>query len=328
MTKVIRWGILGTGNIAHKFAQGLQSAADSELVAIGSRSQASADKFGDEFSIPNRHATYEALASDSSVDAVYIATPHNYHKDNALLCLQNYKSVLVEKPFTVNVKETKEVINFAREQGMFLMEAMWTRYLPAIVKMRDLIAAGAIGDIMLVQADFGFRMGTVQPEHRLFNPKFGGGALLDVGIYPISLASMIFGKQPQRIATMAHIGETGVDELSSMIFGYEHNQMAIATTAIQVTTPHEARISGSEGQIHIPDFWHPTELTLIRKGQPPQKFDIPFEGNGYNYEAMEVGKCLREGKLESDIMPLDETLGLMQTLDKIRAEWGLKYPME
>ncbi|MDQ7037133.1 MAG: hypothetical protein Q9P01_20520 [Anaerolineae bacterium] len=139
---------------------------------------------------------------------------------------------------------------------------------------------------------------------------------------------MIFGKQPERISSMAHMGETGVDELSAMIFGYEHNQMAIATTAIQVNTPHEARISGSEGRIHMPDFWHPTELTLFRDDQPPQTFDCPFDGNGYNYEAMEVGKCLREGKLESDIMPLDESLALMQTLDKIRAEWGLKYPME
>ncbi|MDQ7037132.1 MAG: Gfo/Idh/MocA family oxidoreductase [Anaerolineae bacterium] len=172
MTKVIRWGIIGTGNIAHQFARGLQSVSDAELVAVGSRSQASADKFGDEFNVPNRHATYEALASDSSVDAVYVATLHNFHKENALLCLQNHKGVLLEKPFTVNAQEAEEVINFAREQGVFLMEAMWTRYFPAMIKLRDLLAAGAIGDIMLVQADFGFRMGTVLPKHRIFDPEF------------------------------------------------------------------------------------------------------------------------------------------------------------
>jgi predicted dehydrogenase len=328
VSKPLRWGIIGTGGIAKKFATGLQSAPDAELVAVGSRSQESADKFANEFNIPTRHASYEALATDSNVDAVYIGTPHPYHKGNTLLCLQNYKNVLVEKPFTVNAQEAQEVIKFAREQGVFLMEAMWTRFFPAMVKLRDLIAGGAIGEVMLVQADFGFRMGTVRPEHRLFSPDFAGGALLDVGIYPISLASMIFGKQPTRIASMTNLGETGVDELSAVIFGYKHNRMAIASTAIQVNTPHEARISGTEGQIYMPDFWHPSELTLYRNGQPPQTFDLPFVGNGYNYEANEVAKCLSEGKLESDIMPLDESLGLMQTLDKIRAEWGLKYPME
>ena len=324
----IRWGIIGTGNIAHQFARGLQSVPDAELVAVGSRTKESANKFGDEFNVKHRHASYEALASDSSVDAVYIATPHTLHKENALQCLQNYKNVLVEKPFAVNAQEAQEVINFAREQGVFLMEAMWTRFFPAMVKLHDLVAAGAIGDVQLVQADFGFRMGTVKPEHRLFNPELAGGALLDVGIYPISFASMLFGKQPQRIVGMTNIGETGVDELSSVIFGYEHNQMAIATTAIRVNTAHEARVYGTEGQIHMPDFWHPKELTLIRSGQPPQTFDLPFEGNGYNYEAIEVSNCLREGKTESAVIPLAETLAIMQTLDRIRADWGLKYPME
>lgn len=328
MSQPIRWGIIGTGNIAKKFATGLQSVADAELVAVGSRSQESANKFANEFNIPTRHASYEALASDSNVDAVYIATPHNYHKDNALLCLKNYKNVLVEKPFAVNAQEAQEVINFAREQGVFLMEAMWTRFFPAMFKLRDLMAGGAIGDVLLVQADFGFRMGRVIAEHRLFNPDLAGGALLDVGIYPISLASMVFGKQPSRIASMTHLGETGVDELSAAILGYEHNRMAIVSTAIMVNTPHEARICGTEGRIHMPDFWHPSELTLYRNGQSPQTFELPIVGNGYNYEAIELANCVREGKLESNIMPLDETLGLMQTLDKIRAEWGLKYPME
>jgi predicted dehydrogenase len=328
MTQTIRWGIIGTGNIAGQFAQGLQALPDAELVAVGSRSQGSADAFGKKFDVPHRHDSYEALASDADVMAVYIGTPHPFHKENAILCLIHDKAVLVEKPFTVNAQEAEEVINLARERGIFLMEAMWTRYFPAMVKMRDLIAAGAIGDVMLVQADFSFRMNPIKPEHRLFNPDLGGGALLDVGIYPLSLISMIYGKQPQRIVSLTNLGETDVDELSVITFAYEHNQMAIATAGLRVNTAHEARVYGSEGRIHMPDFWHPTELTLIRSDQPEQVFTFPMEGNGYNYEAAEVGNCLREGKLESAVMPLDETLGIMQTMDKIRADWGLKYPME
>jgi predicted dehydrogenase len=327
MTTPIRWGILGTGNIAGQFAQGLTSLDDAELVAVGSRSQESADSFGDRFGVPRRHGSYEALASDPLVDAVYIGTPHSLHKENTIMCLKAGKAVLCEKPFAINAAETREMIAVARERKLFLMEAVWSRFLPLLVKLRELLAEGAIGEVRMLYADFGFRA-SVNPESRLFNPALGGGALLDVGIYPVSLAHMILGK-PNRIAALAEIGETGVDEQGAMILGFPKGELALLSTAIRTSTPHEATILGTKGSIRLErEWWHGTKLTLQRGDGAPEQLDLPFEGNGYNYEAAEVGRCLREGRLESDVIPLDETLEVMETLDAIRAQWGLKYPME
>lgn len=327
MAEKMRWGIIGTGSIAHKFATGLTALTDAELVAVGSRSQASADKFGDEFKVARRHASYEALANDAEVDAIYVSTPHPFHKANTLLALGAGKAVITEKPFAMNAREAKEMIDFARQNRVFLMEAMWTRYLPAIVRVRELIAQGVIGEPRMLMADFGFRAG-INPQHRLFNPDLGGGALLDVGIYVVSLSSMIFGK-PDRISGLAHIGETHVDEQSAILLGHPGGQLAALTTAVRTNTPHEALISGTNGQIKIHgSFWRGEKLTVTVYGKETTEINLPLHGNGYNYEAAEVARCVRAGKTESEVMPLDETLSIMQTLDTIRAQWGLKYPME
>lgn len=327
MTDTLRWGILATGSIAHKFATGIGALDDAEIVAVGSRSREGADKFADEFDIPNRHDSYEALAADPDVDAIYIATPHSLHKENMLTCLDAGKAVLCEKPFTINAREAKEAIDFARERGIFLMEAMWTRYIPLMVEVRRMVADGMIGDLRMITGDFGYRAG-FNAERRTFNPALGGGALLDVGIYPLSLASMLLGK-PERIASMAELGETGVDEQSAMILGYEGGQLAVLHSAVRTSTPHDAVIMGTDGWIRIqPPFWIPTTMMLKLGGKDPEEIVIPFEGNGYNYEADEVHRCLNEGKLESDIMPLDETLALMETMDQLRAQWGMVYPMD
>lgn len=327
MADVIRWGILGTGNIAHKFAIGLKTASGAQLVAVGSRTQASADKFAAEFNVPRRHASYEDLAQDAEVDAVYISTPHPFHVGNSKLCLQNGKAVLCEKPFTINVKEADEVIALARQQHIFLMEAMWTRYLPALIHTRELIAQGAIGEVRMLTADFGFRT-NFNEEGRLFDPKLGGGALLDVGIYPISLAFMLFGA-PQEIASQAYLGETGVDEQSAYLFRYAAGQIALLSSATRTETPQEAIILGTEGYIKLSSpWWNAAELILKRAGKPEEVISPARVGNGYNYEAEEVGRCLKAGKLESETMPLDETRAIMATMDTIRAQWGLKYPME
>ena len=327
MSQTIRWGILGTGNIAHQFARGLAVLPDAELVAVGSRSQDTADAFGEEFGVPRRHSTYEALATDPEVDAVYVSTPHTFHKDNSLLCLEAGKAVLCEKPFTINTREAEQVIGFARAQGRFLMEAMWTRFLPAMVRVRALLAEQAIGEPRMLQADFGFRA-TIDPQSRLFNPRLGGGALLDVGVYPVSLASMVFGT-PERSTGLAHLGETGVDEQGAMVLMYRGGQLATLSTAIRTNTPHEALILGTRGSLRIhSQWWKPAKLTLARQDQADEVIDVPFEGNGYNYEAAEVMRCMREGRLESDVMPLDETLSIMRVMDELRAQWGLRYPME
>jgi predicted dehydrogenase len=208
------------------------------------------------------------------------------------------------------------------------MDAVWTRYFPIMIKLRELLAEKAIGDVMLVQSDFGYRTGSINPESRTYSPDFAGGALLDVGIYPIQLASMVYGKQPTNIVSQVTLGTTGVDELSVSVFKYSDYEMATMTTAVRLNTPHETRIMGSKGLISIPDWWHPTEMTVQIQGEDPQTYTYDLDGNGYNYEAEEVGRCIREGLTESDVMTLDESLAIVETMDKIRQQWGLSYPSE
>ena len=323
----IRWGILGTGSIATKFATGLGFLPDAEIAAVGSRSQEGAERFGAQFNIPRRHASYAALANDPEVDVIYVSTPHPFHKENTILCLDAGKAVLCEKPFAVNAREAEEMVATARERGLFLMEAMWSRYYPAQVRARELLSAGAIGEPQILNADLGFQT-KFNPAGRLFDPALGGGALLDVGVYPVSLASMIFGP-PIDVTSRAHLGPTGVDERAAMILAYEGGRFAVLYTATRTNTPHEATLLGSEGMLRIGHDWHkPDRLILSKPGQPDEVIDLPFEGNGYNYEATEVMACLRAGKTESAAMPLDETIAVIRTLDTIRAQWGLKYPGE
>ena len=326
MTDPVRWGILATGRIAGVFARGLADAG-SDLVAAGSRRQETADAFGDEFRVPRRHASYEALAADPEVDVVYVSSPHPMHCENTLLLLEHGKAVLCEKPFTINAAEARRVIVEARRRQLFLMEAMWTRYIPAVARVRELIAAGAVGEPRMVQADFGFRA-HLNPEGRLFNPDLGGGALLDIGIYVLSLASMVFGPRPRDVASTAHLGETGVDEQAGMTLRWPGGELAVLSCAVRTSTPGEARIFGTEGSLllHSP-FFKCSTLTL-KRGDEEERLEIPVEGNGYNYQALEVERCLREGRLESETMPLDESLALMELMDRLRAQWGLVYPTE
>jgi dihydrodiol dehydrogenase / D-xylose 1-dehydrogenase (NADP) len=323
----IRWGILGPGNIARSFAQGLSVLDDAEIVAVGSRSAERAAAFGEQYGVPRRYTSYEALANDPDVDVVYVATPHPFHKEHSLLCLRAGKPVLCEKPFTLNAADTAAVIALARERRLFLMEAIWTRFLPHIVKLRELIAEGAIGEVRQVRADFSFRA-EVDPKSRLFDPTLGGGGLLDVGIYPVSLAAMLLGA-PSDIASLAQLGTTGVDEQAGIVMRYDGGRLAVLTTAIRTSSPHEALILGTTGQIKVHDaWWKPSTLTLARDGRAAQPIDVSAVGNGYNYEAAEVMRCLRAGRTESATMPLDESLAIMRTLDAIRAQWGLRYPGE
>ena len=326
MGSKIKWGILGPGGIAHSFARGLSVIPDAELIAAGSRSIERASKFADEFDIPRRYGSYDELVSDADIDAIYVSTVHPFHKDCAILALKAGKAVICEKPLAVNVAQVKEMIDCARNEGKFLMEAMWTRFIPVMVKAREWIADGAIGEPRMLTADFGFRAG-INPEGRLFNLDLAGGGLLDVGVYSIAMAYMIFGA-PSTVTSAAHIGEMGVDEQAAMLFGYDEGQIALLSCAVRTNTPQEARIMGTDGSIYMPNFWHGTKATLQTNGKEPENVEFPFEGNGYEYEAMEVMKCIREGKLESDIMPLSESLSIMETMDSLRARWGLKYPMD
>ena len=328
MSDTIRWGILGTGAIAHKFADALAVVPDAGLAAVGSRARLTADAFGDEFAIPRRHDSYQALVADPEVDAIYVSSPHPMHHDHTLLCLNAGKPVLCEKPFALSAREAESMIQCARDRGLFLMEAMWTRYLPAIAQVRQWLADDAIGEVRMMMADFGFRA-NFNPEGRLFNPDLGGGALLDIGVYIVSLASMVYGGQPSRVAALADIGATGVDEQTAMAFRYGSGAMAALACAVRTDTPRDVRIQGTRGNIHIPTpFYDTFTATLNVDGEEPVTARPDRVENGFKYEIEEAGRCLREGLLESPALPLDETLAIIRTLDAVRAEIGLKYPME
>ena len=266
------------------------------------------------------------MAEDPEVDVIYAAPPHSFHEETATLCLNNKKAVLCEKPIAVNAVQTGRMIQCARKNNVFLMEAMWTRFLPAICKAREIIADGTIGRIRLLTADFGFRA-DLNPEGRLFAPALGGGSLLDVGVYNLSFSGMIFRKQPNRIQSHMVIGNTGVDEETSISLSYSEGQSALLFSAIRLDTAHNAVIYGDEGRIEIPSYWHGNKLKLIT-GKGTRELDFPFEASGYQFEVIEVMRCLDAGLIESPVMPLDESLAIMKIMDLIRKENKLRYPCD
>ena len=323
MTETVRWGIVGTGNIARQFAKGLAELPDARLVGVGSRNLETAQNFAATFGAPHAHGSYDELAKDTEIDVVYIATPHTSHAENSLLCLEMGKAVLCEKPFTLDAAQAQAVIDKARANGLFLMEAMWTRFFLLFGTLRELVQEGRIGEPRLLQADFGISVPVAQ--NRLFDPALGGGALLDVGVYPVSLASYLFGT-PTGVSSRAQFGETGVDEQNAVILAHQGGALAVLSSAIRAETPQEARVIGTAGNIRVcAPWWQPTKLVLTTQ-DGEETFESPLTHNGYAYEAAEVMRCLREGWLESPLMPLDETLAIMQTLDTCRAQWGLRYP--
>ncbi len=326
MTKKIRWGILSTGRIAEALAYAMSKVEDVELIAVGSRNQESADKFGNKFKISHRHPTYEALVNDPDVDAIYIATPHSHHYDNMKLCLNAGKHVLCEKAFTINAKQTEECLNLAKEKGLFLMEAMWTRFHPSIKQAQAWIAEGVIGDVRRVYADLSANL-AYNPEGRIYNPMLGGGALLDVGVYPVSFSQLILGV-PEAMNSEVFIGETGVDEYEGMLFRYAH-ATAHLSASVRFQGANEATIIGDKGYIrfHAP-FHHSQALTLKLNGKDAEEIPTPTEYNGYHYQVIECNRCIREGLLESPVMPHKDTLAVMKLMDSLREEWGIHYPIE
>ncbi len=325
MTSDIRWGIIGLGAIARKFASDLAHVPDARLVAVGSRAQAKATAFAAEFKAARAYASYHELVADREVDAVYIATPHPSHREDAILCLEAGKAVLCEKPVAVNHGELERMIAVARCTRVFFMEAMWTRFLPAMARVREWLASGAIGDPRMLSADFGFRC-PWDPASRLLDPALAGGALLDVGVYPVALAHQLFGP-PERIAGLATIGSTGVDEQSAFVFAHAGGRLAVLSCAVRTATPQEARIDGELGRIVIPEFWHAQSARLVTPERREQ-IETPFPGHGYQFEAIEVGRCLRAGLLESPHITHGESLHVMRTLDELRRQWGLRYPAD
>ncbi len=320
-----RWGLMATGGIARTFAQDLAHAPGASLVAVGSRSQESADAFADEFDVPNRHASYAALAADPDVDAVYVSPPHPFHRDATLLALDGGKAVLCEKPFAMSLAESQEMVDAARASGRLLVEAMWTRFLPTMVRVREILAAGTLGEIVYVTAEHG-QWFEKDPAHRLFAPSLGGGALLDLGIYPVSFVHMVLGA-PARISAVSEPAFTGVDKTTSAILRYGSGAHAVVTTSLAAASNNPAAIYGTEARLELDGwFYTPTSFRVTaHDGTVLESYEPPSGGRGMEHEAIEVGRCLDEGLTESPVMPLDETLAVMATMDEIRNQIGLDY---
>lgn len=327
----IRWGILGTGVIAGTFAGNLRLVPDAELVAVGSRTRESAEAFGERYRVAVRHAGYPDLVADPAVDAVYVAVPHPGHHSASLAALHAGKAVLCEKPFTINAAEAIELVAAARGAGLFLMEAMWNRFLPTLARVREILDAGAIGEVRTVHADLGFKLNG-DPAGRLMAPELGGGALLDLGVYPVSFASFVLGT-PATITAIATPTATGVDGQCSILMGYANGAQAVLNTTIEVDSPCTAVIAGTEGRIELAGpVFNPSSVRLLRgpslEPEVLEEYRAPDPEHGWNFEAAEVGRCLRAGLLESPTMPLDESVAIMRTLDEIRRQIGLRYPFE
>jgi predicted dehydrogenase len=325
----VRFGIIGTGGIARAFAEDLVAVDGARLVAVGSRSAEAAGRFGDAFDVPHRHASYEALLADDEVDAVYVATPHPLHAENALAAIAHGKHVLVEKAFTMDATQARRVVDAARKAGVFCLEAMWTRFLPQTVKIRQLVADGALGLVTTVVADHG-QYFTPDPTHRLYAPELGGGALLDLGIYPVSWVHMVLGT-PASVTSRIEPAFTGVDGQASAVLQYPDGVHGVVTTTLWSATPCRAWISGTEGTIDVdPVFYAPTSFTLRRRGAEPERVEpdpgLQGPGKGLRFEAAEVVRCIREGLTESPALPLDETISIMETLDAIRANAAAPVP--
>lgn len=319
MTEPLRWGLIGTGWIADVFASDMGYAGSGRIVAVGSRRLEKANAFADRFDITNRHASYEALVADPEVDVVYVATPHPLHHPNTLLALRAGKPVLVEKPFTMNATEARELVAVARAERLFLMEAMWTRFLPHIAQIRRLLEEATLGEIVAVSADHG-QWFAKDPNFRLFAPELGGGALLDVGVYPVSFASMVLGA-PDTIVALIEPAFTGVDGQTSMLFGYASGAQAVLSCTSLAKSPTRAAIVGTEARIEIDgDFYAPNSFILVTRAGERTRFDEPYEGRGLWYQVEEVARCLREGLRESPLMPLEESISIMETMDTVLAQ--------
>lgn len=324
--KLIKWGILSTGNIAGKFAEALNSLPGAVISAVASRNEETARRFAGKYGIKKAYGTYQALADDPEVDVVYIATPHSLHLENSIMCMNGGKAVLCEKALTINAREAEEMIRMAREKNLFLMEAMVIPHIPLIRKMLNWIRDGEIGEVRMVKASRCFRRET-RPDERHLNPEMGGGSLLDLGVYVVAFTSIVMNKPPESVAGFGHIGSFGSDEQGAALLKYDQGEIADLTFALRTQAHNDAWVFGTEGYIKVDEiFAIPTKIRLIRNGKEVAVMEDKTTGNGLLHEAKEVNRCLRAGLKESPFMPLDESLEIMRILDRIRAPWNLTYP--
>ena len=321
------WGILGCGKIADPFAEGLTVLQQANLYSVASQSEERAEKLGTKFKAQKIYSNYEEFLEDPDLDIVYVATTHNFHLEHVLLTMQAGKAVLCEKPLTINADQAKTLITFARNHKVFLMEAFWTRFIPSTIEILKWVHDGRIGDVRLFKADFGYYM-PFDPDHRSYNPDLAGGALLDVGVYPLNFAYSLFKEDPESWASLPSLSSTGIDQQSAYLLKYASGAMAILNSGVNIETKHDAWIYGTEGSIYILDFFHSKKAIIEKNGEKPVEVPLSFESTGYNYEAQEVMRCLDAGLLESPVMSWNESLRILELMDDFRKDWGMKYPGE
>lgn len=336
MEKKIRWGLLGAGNIINRWIKGALQVEDMEIIAIASRTPESALKMAEKWKIP-KVMTYDEMLESSDIDVVYIPVPHTAHKELAIRAMNSGKHVLVEKPAAVNAGEFQEMIECAKKNDVFLMEAVWTRFFPMMQKILDLISSGEIGDVRLVESTFSFRV-EGNDKTRITDPYRAGGGLLDVGVYNLHLAQMIYGKTPVHLSGFASIDTDDyhlqVDEQAAYIGQYDKGELFMMMSGMRTKTEHTARIYGTDGYIIMPVFWKPTKIE-IHRGDKFEIMEMPVaqkvvgvEDEGYQYHIAHVNDCIRKGRKESQMMTWESTLNVLKQMDKLRDEWGLKYPNE
>lgn len=327
----INWGIIAPGRIAHKFAQALRGTDGAVLHSVASRSLDRSHDFANTYGFKHVASDYADLLADPKVDVIYIASPHRFHAEQAIQCLNAGKAVICEKPMTVNLHDAQRVLQAAQDNQQFYMEAVWTRFMPVYQAIAEWVRQGIIGTVEAVQASFGIAT-EFDPSHRLYDPELAGGALLDLGIYPITLAQMALQSVPIDVQASASIGASGVDERTGMVLRYPSGAIATLNATVRANTSYDAWIFGSEGNIHIPRFWCAESATVYSPSSiefnNPKTHAFPHRINGYEGEIEEVHRCLRAGYLESPVLPWSESLAVIEIMDTIRRQVGLKYPFE
>ena len=323
----IRFGIVGTGNIAHRFADAIQNVPEAELTAVASRTMENAEKFGNEYNIPERFYSYEDMAKSDKIDVAYIAVPHSGHAECSILMMNNGKNVICEKPLAVNTKEVEEMIASAKENNVFLMEAMWARLVPGTIKLIELIENGIIGEVKGVEGKFCYTMDEDEMEHHLFKKENGGGSLLDVGVYGLNFASWYLGKDIEDISAQAEIWN-GTDIHTYTLLKYKSGAIADISSATLLRKPNEGYIYGTKGFIHVSRFYAPQEIEINLLDGTKEIIKEKFLGNGFEEQIIHVCECVKKGLKESPINTFEQTLFITKQMDEIREKIGLKYPQD
>lgn len=324
--EILRIGILGAGHIAHKMASAVAQLQEAEIKAVGSRSQEKADAFASQYGIQRAYGSYEALVSDPDIDLIYVATPHSHHFRHARLAMEHNKAVLVEKAFCLNARETEELINLSRQRGIFLAEAIWTRYMPMSQRIKEVMESGIIGEPRLLTATLCYN---IEHKERVIRPELGGGALLDVGVYVLNFARMCFGSDIERTVSNVHLNENGVDMMECISLTYKDGKMANLQAGGLCFNDRFGIISGTEGHIRVHNVNCPERIEVFRGFDLVQTIERPADMiNGFEYQVRECKRCLEHGFLESPLMPHSEILSVMRQMDALRQQWGVRFPQD